>query len=266
MAKLKYTPRFFLVRLQFLGFRYHGWQKQKTGHKTIQEMLDKTLWFILGEYNSKTLGASRTDAMVSADDFICKITTKVETTAETLLTELNKNLPQDIRVLDIIQTQKDRNIIDESKTKTYHYYFCNEEKANPMISPYMTNFIDDLDFELVKEAAKVFEGHHDFKRFCYRPTPKKIFKREVLSSLVKENDELTASFFPKKSYIFEVKAQGFMRHQVRIMMGALILVGSKKMTLDDLKECLLGESFERVPLIAPASGLKLFKTDFNFSD
>lgn len=247
-----------------MGFRYHGWQKQKSGHKTIQEMLDKTLWFMLGEYNSKTLGASRTDAMVSADDFVCKITTKVEVSAKELFDGLNQNLPQDIKVMDLVQTDVDRNIIDESKTKTYRYYFCNELKANPMISPFMTNFKDNLDFDLIKEAAHIFKGEHDFKRFCYRPTPDKTFAREIESSSVYENTDLIGSFFPVNSYVFEVKAKGFMRHQVRIMMGALILIGSKKLTIDELKESLLGESFERIPLIAPASGLKLFKTDFTF--
>lgn len=264
MAKPRFTKYFFLTRIQFLGFRYHGWQKQKTGHKTIQEMIDKTLWFILGERNAKTLGASRTDAMVSADDFICKITTKVEISADELFQKLNENLPHDIRVLELSQTSTDRNIIDESKTKTYHYYFCNGKKANPMISPYMTNFVDQLDFDLMKEAAKAFEGPHDFKKFCYRPNADKTFKRTIQSASVKENDVLVANFFPEQSFYFEVIAQGFLRHQVRIMMGALILVGSKKMTIEELKESLLGEDYQRVPLIAPASGLKLYKTDFTF--
>jgi tRNA pseudouridine38-40 synthase len=264
VAKPRFTKHFYLARLQFLGFRYHGWQKQVTGHKTIQEMLDRTLRFIVGENNSKTLGASRTDAMVSAEDFVCKITTKVPMDAIDLLAALNLNLPQDIRVLELVQTVDDRNIIDESKTKTYRYYFCNEQKANPMISPYMTNFKDDLDFDLMMQAAKIFEGDHDFKRFCYRPTPDKTFKRNVEYSNLSINEDLTASFFPKKSYVFEVKSEGFMRHQIRIMMGALILVGSKKLSIDELKESLLGESFERIPLIASASGLKLYKTDFTF--
>lgn len=217
---------------------------------------------MLGENNAKTLGASRTDAMVSADDFVCKITTKVQISAQELIIGLNKNLPQDIRILKISQTLKDRNIIDEAKTKTYRYYFCNEQSPNPMISPFMTNFYDHLDIELVKKAAQYFEGAHDFKRFCYKPHADKVFNRVIDSSRVIDNDQMSASFFPKTSYIFEVKAKGFMRHQVRIMMGALVLVGSNELSLEQLKESLLGENFERIPLIAPASGLKLFKTDF----
>lgn len=264
MAKVQYKKYFFLGRLQFLGFRYHGWQKQKTGHKTIQEMLDKTLWFILGEYNAKTLGASRTDAMVSADDFIFKITTKVEVCAKELFKKINDNLPQDIKLIELQNVDKDRNIIDESKTKTYHYYFCNEYRPNPMISPFMTNFHDQLDIELVKSAANLFEGFHDFKKFCYRPNENKIFKREIAESYVETNQNLKGSFFPETSFVFVVKAAGFLRHQVRIMMGAIILVGSKRMTLEDLKTALEGNDYERIPLIAPASGLKLYKTDFTF--
>ena len=41
---------FYLIELQFLGFRYHGWQKQKDV-KTVQHMLDRTLHFILEHEN-----------------------------------------------------------------------------------------------------------------------------------------------------------------------------------------------------------------------
>ena len=58
---------FYLVKVQFLGYRFHGWQKQPNT-KTIHLMIDRTLKFILGEQKFKTLGAGRTDAMVSANE------------------------------------------------------------------------------------------------------------------------------------------------------------------------------------------------------
>ena len=62
----------YLIHIQFLGFRFHGWQKQPDV-KTVHEMIDKTLWFVLGHEAYKTMGASRTDAKVSAQHFVFEL-------------------------------------------------------------------------------------------------------------------------------------------------------------------------------------------------
>ena len=58
---------FYLFKIQYLGYRFHGWQKQPN-LKTVHLMVDRTLKFILQEQKFKTLGAGRTDAMVSANE------------------------------------------------------------------------------------------------------------------------------------------------------------------------------------------------------
>jgi len=60
------TPRYYyLIHVQFLGFRYSGWQKQPN-QKTVEGMLVKTLKFVLPNAKFKILGAGRTDARFSA--------------------------------------------------------------------------------------------------------------------------------------------------------------------------------------------------------
>ena len=56
---------YYLVKFQFLGYRYHGWQKQPDV-KTLHSVIDRTLKYILEDRKFKTLSASRTDAKVSA--------------------------------------------------------------------------------------------------------------------------------------------------------------------------------------------------------
>jgi len=58
---------YYLVKFQFLGYRFHGWQKQPNT-KTLHLMIDKTLRYILQNQSFKTLAASRTDAKVSAQE------------------------------------------------------------------------------------------------------------------------------------------------------------------------------------------------------
>jgi len=86
----------------------------------------------------------------------------------------------------------------------------------------------------------------------------------MLRSEVVENTLYTANFFPENSYIFHIHAEGFLRHQVRLMMGALIQVGRGELSLDQIKESLRPDTPHlQMDFIAPASGLILRKLEFD---
>lgn len=179
------------------------------------------------------------------------------------LKDFNRNLPQDIRALSIEKVDEKFNIIQHSKTKEYAYLFSVGDKFHPFCAPFMANFQEDLDVEKMKEAAKLFEGRHNFKNYCVRVSEKSTFEREILKSELVENTEYTANFFPKHSYIFHIHASGFLRHQVRLMMGALVLVGRGELSLNDIRESLKPDSSQfQMDYIAPASGLILKKIEF----
>lgn len=253
----------YLLELEYLGFRLHGWQKQSTTHRTVQGMLDRTLITVLEHENFKTLGASRTDAMVSSLSSLCKLTIKDDDIDPDLLkNKLNSNLPADIKIKNLSRTTEELRIINDPKEKEYHYYFCNDSAASPMIAPYMVNYLEQLDLELMQKAAKIFEGAHNFKNYCYRANENKQFERVVDFCEVKVNDILSASFFPEISYVFIVKGKGFMRHQVRMMIAAIVMVGSGQISLDQLAESLKGEEINFKIFVAPSSGLQLYKTKF----
>jgi tRNA pseudouridine38-40 synthase len=253
---------YYLIHLEFLGFRYHGWQKQ-TDVKTVQYMLDRTLTFILEHDNFKTLGSSRTDAMVSAQHHMAELYIYEEQDIDKLKLDLNKNLPADIRVKSVEQVDKSFQIIGSEKKKEYHYYFSFGEKAHPYSSPFLANFQDVLDINLMKECAKMFEGTHNFKLYCYRAQGKKEFEREVLTSEIIPNTYLQANFFPKISFVYRIEGTGFLHHQVRLMMGTLIKVGLGELSLTDIRESLNGEGDYPIGFIAPSSGLHLYKNEIN---
>lgn len=251
------TKHYYLISFQYLGFRFHGWQKQPDTYRTVQGMLERTIKFIVEHDHFKTLGASRTDAMVSAQKSLCKLTINHSLDSEEFTQKLNQNLPQDIKVLEVKETTEEFRIINDSKLKTYQYFFSNEIKASPFIAPFMTNFMEPLNIELMQEGIKLFQGHHNFSRYCYRPTPTKIYEREIEKTDLRLNTELTANFFPEKTYIMEFIGKGFLRNQVRLMVGALVMLGSNEITLEDLRLSLIGEDFTLFSFIAPASGLIL---------
>ncbi|MFC0605657.1 tRNA pseudouridine(38-40) synthase TruA [Winogradskyella pulchriflava] len=254
---------YYLIKIQYLGYRFHGWQKQPDV-KTIHLMIDRTLKYILGEKRFKTLGAGRTDAMVSANEAALElfIYNHSITDFDEFLALFNHNLPQDIRALSIKEVDKDFNVIQDSKLKEYHYVFSEGQKNHPFCAPIMTTILEPLDVELMKQGAKLFEGNHNFKTYCYKATDKGEYVRDIVSSEIVDNTIYTANFFPEKSYVFKVIGKGFMRNQIRLMFGCLIKLGRGEVSLDYIKNSLKEDSTEVMDYIAPASGLILHALDF----
>ncbi len=253
---------FYLVELQYLGYRFHGWQKQP-GLKTIEKMVEKTVRFVLGHENFKILVTGRTDAMVSAQQTYFELFLKEEMDRERLVEDLNFNLPADIRVLSIEEVDAKFNIINDPKEKEYNYLFSFGQKNHPFAAPFICCIQESLDLEAMKQAAKLFEGKHDFRNYCYKPSEATVLEREVALSEIIHNDKLIANFFPEQSYIFRVRGKGFMRHQVRLMVGALFLVGKEEWSMDDLKKSLDPSEDFTHSYIAPASGLMLNEVRFD---
>lgn len=253
---------YYLITIQYLGYRFHGWQKQPDV-KTLHLMVDRTLNFILEGKPFKSLSSGRTDAMVSAESAAFELFLPEPLEDQNAFLKLfNYNLPQDIRALTIKEVDAKFNIINDSKSKEYLYLFTYGEKCHPFCAPIMTTILDDLDIELMKQGAKLFEGEHYFKSYCFKPTDNGLYNREITTCELVENTIYTANYFPEKSYILRVKAKGFMRNQIRLMMGTLIDLGKGKLTLDTIKQSLEQDCFIKLIYIAPASGLILNDIEF----
>ncbi len=252
---------YYLIQLQYLGYRYHGWQKQPNV-KTVQLMVERTIRYVLGHDEFKILASGRTDAMVSANEAAIELFVW-EPLEEDFLSTLNTNLPSDIRATKVQQVDEKFNVIQGSKLKEYIYLFSSGEKNHPFAAPFMVYVEQELNVEKMMEAAKCFQGAHNFQRFCYKPSPETIFERTIDLCEIVKNDLYTANFFPENSYLLRVQGKGFMRHQVRLMMGAIFAVGKEKLTIEQLKEALKGGDNQPVSYIAPASGLMLNKLSFD---
>lgn len=251
----------YVIQIQFLGFRYSGWQKQPNA-KTVQGMIDKTFFCIFEHNNFKTLGTGRTDSKVSANQYPFQLLISEELNTDQLFKDLDKNLPPDIKVLSVKTAEPDFSVISQSKTKQYQYTFTWGETPHPFCAPFMANFDGTLDIKKMQEGAQLFKGVHNFKNYCYKPNENTQFVRTISSSLIKQNTSYQASFFPKQFWVFEVEGSGFLRHQVRLMMGALIRLGQGQLSIEDIAKSLDGSTNQRETLIVPSSGLLLNKVIF----
>ena len=258
MAKWKY---YYIVRIEFLGFRYHGWQKQKK-LPSVQGQIDKTFSFIFGHDDFKTLGCGRTDAKVSADDFAFELFVNHEHNCQELMTLLNTNLPPDIRTKNLKVTDETFNIIKDSKTKEYHYTFCFGTKPHPYNTPFVTHLGKNINIKAMTEAALCFKGTHNFKRYVAKSSEKDSYLCLIEKANIEKDTKFIGQFSHPNTYVFKVKAKGFMRYQVRLMMGALIELGNEECSFDSFKTTMVETTGLPIKTIAPSSALTLVKVDF----
>ncbi|MFH6603819.1 hypothetical protein ACEZ3G_10055 [Maribacter algicola] len=122
----------------------------------------------------------------------------------------------------------------------------------------MTN----LDIHAMKRATPLFIGTHDFSLYTAQLQMKTNVVRTVYQCEIVKNDIMGASFFPDESWALIVRGEGFMRYQIRMMMGALIQVGKGELDLADIERSLNPDLSMQLDYIAPASGLFLNKLEF----
>ncbi|NQY06858.1 MAG: tRNA pseudouridine(38-40) synthase TruA [Flavobacteriaceae bacterium] len=259
---MSFKRSYYIIEIQYLGFRFHGWQKQPEVN-TVQRMIERTLSYVLEHKKFKTLAAGRTDAKVSVNQtYIELYLDEKPLDVEAFLPLFNKNLPQDIKALSIVETDEKFNIIQHPKVKEYMYLFSFGEKNHPFAAPFMVNFDWNLNLSLMQKAVKLFEGEHDFRNYCYKPTEKTITQGTILTSEIIENTIYLANFFPEKSYILRVRGEGFKRNQIRLIMARLIQLGKGEYTFEEIENSLNLPNVEfPITYIAPPSGLILNKVD-----
>ncbi|WP_405378023.1 tRNA pseudouridine(38-40) synthase TruA [Nonlabens sp. Asnod3-A02] len=259
----QHRRQFFLIKMQYLGFRFHGWQKQPNNIPTVEHMVTRTLRYVLDHSNFKILAAGRTDAKVSVNEAWIELflDASEELEMEQFLIDFNQNLPSDIRALAVQKTDKHFNVIQAPKVKEYIYLFSHGQKFHPFCASMMVYMKESLDIDVMMQAARLFEGTHDFWSYTYKPTETTITTSTIESCFIEKNELFTANFFPEESFVFRVKGEGFKRHQVRLMVGMLFDLGMHKLTLDEFKETLEGSKKIHLSHIAPPSGLMLYKTE-----
>lgn len=255
-------PHTYLFWIQYLGFRYHGWQKQPN-IKTVQGRLERVTRYVLGHENFTILGAGRTDSGVSCERGAFELFNIEPLDINQFIIEANISLPDDIRILEGQKVGSKFNIIQDVQEKEYRYYFTPGVKPHPFIAGNIVWIPGHLDIDLMLEAAKLFIGEHDFRRFCTKGKNTDNYTRTIFESGILNSDGFSGSYYPINIYCFRVKGSGFLMHQVRMMVNALFQVGMGKITAEEISDALI--SLDDTPFIgkAPANGLVLHEVVFD---
>jgi tRNA pseudouridine38-40 synthase len=238
----------YILRLSFVGTKYHGWQFQPQ-KPTLQGTLAQALERVLNS-PVKLVGCCRTDAGVHALDYIANCITEKHMDCYKLLRGVNSLLPPDISLLDIKEAPAEFNARYGVKSKVYLYRVWNSPVRNPFMYPFSWHVPVSLNRDLMRETLELLEGEHDFSGFAKLDEDG---RRTIIN--LHTNME-----YREELIEIRLRATHFLRYMVRRVVGTLIWVAEGKLTLRDVQEFLQGK---KAPYTAPPQGLHLERVELS---
>lgn len=234
--------------IEYDGSRYDGWKVTSTGKAvTIQDKIENVLEKMLGK-KTELIGAARTESGVHSYGQVANFKTDSDMKLYQMKHYLNRYLPQDVAVIEIEEVPERFHSSFNAKSFIYQYKISVAEVNNVFERKYNYYSFDKLDIELMKEAAKVLLGKHDFKAFSDNKRMKKSTVRDIYSiDIYGDNNEV----------IITIHGDDFWPNMVRIIVGTLIEIGRGDREVSTIKNILESKDRSLAGDTAPAQGLFL---------
>lgn len=236
------------IDFSYDGTNFNGYQLQPN-LRTVQNELEKAVSFLNKKTYTQVQSSGRTDKGVHALNQVAHFNLDVEIPLYKIKRGLNSNLPEDIHVIQVSKVSNDFHARFFAKKKEY-IYKINVGEYNPMERNYIYQYNNQLDINKMKEAIKYFEGTHDFTSFVSSEDIRENKVRTVLKTSIKNKNKIIEISF---------QADGFMKYQVRNMVGLLIAIGSHKKEVSDVEKIINAKDRTKSVKTAPAEGLYLKK-------
>ena len=234
--------------LAYDGSLFQGSQKQPNG-QTVEDKLLKAFKKINIETNIVLSGRTDKEVHATGQVFNCLIPDYWEDFFK-LKEVLNKNLPSSIKILKISKVDENFHSRFHAKSRVYRYLITTKP-TTPFNDKFIT-YVKNVDEELIKKAIKEFIGIYDFEYFHKTGSDKDITVREIFN---------TVFYKYKDIYVFKFTANSYLRSQIRLMVGFLLAINEKKLTIEDLKKQLrLEKNIFKTPI--KANGLYLAKIKY----
>lgn len=230
----------YAYKIYYDGASFYGFQRQpkvRTVEDELIKALVKTRAVSPDPAVAEFASAGRTDRYVSALGNVFAVN------AERTLTPaaINSKLSDDIRAWSSARVPTSFN---PRRALRRHY-------------KYLLHATEGINLDLMNQAAEMFLGVHDFRRFAHRP-------RKVSS--VREISELSISRKSDEFIFISVVGDSFLRRMVRKIVGVLIYVASDILKLGEVER--LFDPMSVLPRMgvpaAPPENLILWDVDYGF--
>tara|TARA_B100001564_G_scaffold183130_1_gene153875 strand:- start:590 stop:1333 length:744 start_codon:yes stop_codon:yes gene_type:complete len=238
----------YFIELSYDGTPFVGWQRQPSGD-SVQSCLEDAL-SILFRKPLSIVGAGRTDAGVHAHQLFAHVDLD-EHVDQDLTFRLNKLLPKEIAVRNIIAVAQDAHARFDAVSRSYRYHITTQK--NPFLQKRSYQFAKPLDLDLMNQAAKILIDHEDFKCFSKSKTDVKTYVCDIQQVHWQQNGS---------ELVFFIQANRFLRNMVRAIVGTLIEVGLRKISISDFEAILASRDRSQAGYSVPANGLYLEKVNY----
>lgn len=237
------------IELAFRGTNFHGWQRQPNA-TSVQEVLENAFKLIFKD-NIELTGCGRTDTGVHAKYYLAHFDSNLKYSKEQVF-KLNSFLNNDIVIFNIEETSDNFHARFDAVWREYEYLICTRK------DPFLTEFSWQIklmpDIEKMILAANQLFNYNDFTSFSKLHTDVKTNNCKILKAEFSLDGHIIK---------FNIRANRFLRNMVRAIVGTLIDVGSRKITVEDF--CRIIESSDRslAGQSAPAQGLHLINVCYS---
>lgn len=244
-VKLKLT-------IAYDGTHYAGWQIQKTGmgvQQKVEEALAKLFPSVTRIHSS-----SRTDTGVHALGMVAHVdipASEFKMPVAKVALAVNSQLPPDIRVVEAKKCKADFHARFSARGKQYRYYVWNHTAMNPLLRHQAWQVTRKVDLKLMRDAAKLFVGKHDFRSFTAN-------RGDVLEDSVRT---LTRCEIKRSGPLltFIIEGDGFLYKMCRSIVGTIIQVGLGRFPVEEIRNMFAQKDRRVAGVTAPAHGLVLWK-------
>ncbi len=245
----------YFFHIAYNGANYRGWQKLPN-HNSVQVVIETELSRILKK-KVEVVGCGRTDSHVHAAQFFFHIDAP-EGWDFDLMFRLNKNLPDDIAIFDVIPMEGSPHARLDAIERTYNY-FINHHKdpfLNGISSPYL---LEDLQIDDIKKAVALLPMYDDYRAFCKNAD----MHRTTICKITKANFYADVS---GNNFRLEISANRFLSGMIRIIVGRLLAIGRGKLSIGAFQNMLITKTSQETIVRAYPQGLFLSKVTYPFLD
>jgi tRNA pseudouridine38-40 synthase len=232
--------------LEYNGCAFCGWQTQPDGC-AVQDAVEAALAQFLG-HTPVTHCAGRTDAGVHACAQVLHFDTTIERDDHAFVRGTNAFLPAGVRIRWARHVSDAFHARFSAESRSYRYVLLNAPVESALFAGQIGHFHVPLDVDRMQQAARLLLGEHDFSAFraaeCQAKTPVKHLQQ---ANVTRRGDEV----------VFDFRANAFLHHMVRNIVGGLVYVGAGRHTLDEFAAIFASRDRTRAAPTFSAAGLYL---------
>lgn len=240
------------LSIEYNGAQFHGFQKQTSGVRTVQECLERALSQVADE-KITTVCAGRTDAGVHGTNQVLHFDTLAVRPDKAWVKGVNAKLPDTISVRWAKSISAKFHARFSANNRTYRYVICNSITRPSLAHDQMTWERRAMNVPLMQEAAGILVGEHDFTSFRATQCQAKSPVRRIHHIHIVRRGDLV---------ILEIKANAFLHHMVRNIVGVLTAVAVEKKPVSWVADVLLAKDRTKGGKTASPNGLHLVLVDY----